>query len=375
MTKVLVIGGGFAGCCAAHLFSDRGWDVTVVERASFLGGGVKTHWYGGHPYTYGPRHFLTEDSRLFEFLNRYVPMRMIAAEHENLTYVERDSTFYTWPMHADDVDRMPDRDKVREELASSTGVASARNFEEMWVGSVGRTLYEKFAKTYSEKMWQVGSNTELDGFEYGDEDDETKIRVHLRSGPRAAWNRPNVISAFPLAPNGYDDYFVIATRHATVLLNTEVEAFDVENYRVKLSGEWRTYDIIVSAIPPELLLNNAFGPLRWMGRDFIKIVLPVEWVFPPNVIFLYYANEEPFTRIVEYKKFYRNKSDSSLLGLEIPSKRNKLYPFPSKKDQQIAQKYFDALPERVFSIGRLGSYRYIDVDDIIAQCLALNERL
>ncbi len=375
MTRVLVIGGGFAGCCAAHMTSERGWDVTLIERASFLGGGVKTHWYGGQPYTYGPRHFLTEDERLFAFLEQYVPMRSIATDHENMTFVERDSAFYTWPMHADDIERMPDKEQIRKELADAPGTAGAKNFEEVWVDSIGPTLYEKFAATYSRKMWQVDSNTLLDGFEFAADDEETKLNVRLKTGSRAAWDKGNVISAFPEAPNGYDDYFDIATANTTVKLNTEAEAFDVENYRCKIDGEWHTFDLIISTTSPEILMNNAFGELRWMGRDFFKIVLPVERVFPENVIFLYYANEEPFTRIVEYKKFYRNKSPVSLLGLEIPSKSNKLYPFPSKKDQRIAQQYFEAMPERVFSIGRLGSYQYIDIDDIIGQCFGLMERL
>ena len=375
MTKVLVIGGGFAGCCAAHMSADRGWDVTLVERAPFLGGGVKTLWYGGHPYTYGPRHFLTEKEELFDWLNQYVPMRHIGKEHENMTFVERDSAFYTWPIHADDVERMPEAEEIKQQIAEAPGAGGAKNFEEVWVRSIGQIMYGKFAETYSKKMWQVESNTELDGFDFAEEGEETKLNVRLKTGPRAAWHRGDVISAFPLAPNGYDDYFDIATRDVDVKLSTEVEVFDVENYRCKIDGEWNDYDIIISTTSPEILMNNAFGELRWMGRDFFKIVLPVEWVFPENVIFLYYANEEPFTRIVEYKKFYRNESSSSLIGLEIPSKRNKLYPFPARKDRDIAQKYFDAMPEKVFSIGRLGSYEYIDVDDIIDQCLELMKKI
>ena len=69
MKKALVIGGGFAGCAAAHQLELNGkLDVTLVEANSYLGAGVRTHWYGGHPYTFGPRHFLTEDEIAYEFL-------------------------------------------------------------------------------------------------------------------------------------------------------------------------------------------------------------------------------------------------------------------------------------------------------------------
>lgn len=363
MTSVLVIGGGMAGCCAAHLLSEKGLRVTLVESAPFLGGGAKTFYYGGHPYTFGPRHFLTKDERLFEFLNRHVPLRRIP-DHEFLTYVERDPGFYHFPIHRDDVDLMPDRDTILEELKRCGGVERARNLEEYWVASVGPTLYDKVVKTYSKKMWQLESNAELDDFTWSPKG------AALKTGPKAAWTE--AISAFPVKFNGYDDYFDIATKNVCVHLGTKIEAYDVENYRVKLGGQWFSYDVIINTISPEILLNNAFGPLRWIGRELFKIVLPVEEVFPPNVYFLYYANEEPFTRIVEYKKFYRYTASTTLLGIEIPSFTNKLYPYPVGADQAVATKYFDALPERVFSIGRAGSYNYrIDLDDCIQQAMDL----
>lgn len=367
MVKALIIGGGMAGCCAAQLLSEQGWRVTLVESAPFLGGGCKTFLYGGHPYTYGPRHFLTKDEALFEFLDRYVPMRRIP-EHEFLTYVERDPGFYHFPIHVDDIDLMPDREQIRKELGGRADVNRATNFEEFWLASVGPTLYSKFVKTYSAKMWQIASNAEFDDFAWSPKG------TALKTGPKAAWTE--AISAFPSKINGYDDYFEMATRDVDVRLSTPIEVFDVERYRVKIDGRWRTYDIIVSTIFPEVLLNHAFGPLRWVGRDFFKIVLPVKEVFPKDVYFLYYANDEPFTRIVEYKKFYRYESATTLLGMEIPSFSNKLYPYPTSKDKAIAQRYFDALPERVFSIGRSGSYEYrIDIAGCIRQALDLAAKL
>ena len=87
-------------------------------------------------------------------------------------------------------------------------------------------------------------------------------------------------------------------------LNTNDRQYDIDNHRVKIKGEWSGWDIIVSTISPKIILQYCYGPLRWMGRDFFKLVLPVEEVFPKQIYFLYYANEEPFTRIVEYKKFF-----------------------------------------------------------------------
>jgi len=98
LKKALIIGGGFAGCAAAHVLElQGGWDVTLVEKNSFLGAGVRTQWYGGHPYTFGPRHFLTQNEEVFEFLNKYCPLRR-CPDHVFLSYVEEDGNFYNYPI-------------------------------------------------------------------------------------------------------------------------------------------------------------------------------------------------------------------------------------------------------------------------------------
>ena len=92
--KVLVIGGGFGGVAAARLVSKiKNTKVTLVEKSSNLGAGVRTNFYGGHPYTFGPRHFLTQNRDVFYYLNKIVPMRS-CGEHEFITYVEEDNKFY-----------------------------------------------------------------------------------------------------------------------------------------------------------------------------------------------------------------------------------------------------------------------------------------
>lgn len=363
MVKALIIGGGPAGCIATDMLTRKGWDVTLVESHSELGGSCRTFWWGGHPYTLGPRHFLTKREDVWNYLDAACPLRRYEG-HEFLTYVERDQAFYHFPIHRDEVELMPDSQKIREELAVCSGAEGAHNLEEYWLMSVGPTLYEKFVNSYSRKMWGIDSNTEITDFGF------TPKGVALKTGPiKAAWSE--AMSGFPLAADGYNSWFDKTVQNATVKLNTHCEDYDIENHRVKIAGEWHRYDIIVSTVSPEVILKDAFGALRWAGRDFLKIVLPVEHCLPPEIYFLYYANTEPFTRIVEYKKFYHYDSPTTLLGIEVPSTRNKLYPYPMKADQERHQKYIDALPKNVFSIGRSGSYRYLDIGMIIEQCMDL----
>ena len=91
-------------CCSCHLLKkkDEGWNVDLIERSAFLGAGNKTMFYGGHPYTFGPRHFLTQDVPVFEYLNELLPIRK-CQEHEFITYVEKDSQFYNFPINRQDI--------------------------------------------------------------------------------------------------------------------------------------------------------------------------------------------------------------------------------------------------------------------------------
>jgi UDP-galactopyranose mutase len=368
MKSALIIGGGFAGCAAAHqLALQGGWDVTLVESAPFLGAGVRTKWYGGHPYTFGPRHFLTREERLFDFLNRYVPLRRL--KHVFLTYVERDAQFYNFPIHVDDIERMPDRDRIRRELAEVKTGESANNVEEYWLGSVGPTLYEKFAKHYNHKMWQIEDNRLLDDAVPS----WTSKGALLYEGPREGFH--DAISAYPYAPNGYDDYFGIATAEATVLLSTTIEKYDIPRRRVQLSGQWREFDAIINTIGADALFERCFGELKFVGLEFHPIVLPVEQCFPGDVFFLYYSGQEKFKRLVEYKKFTQHKAPTTLIGIEFPSMNGKYYALPMKSERSKALRYIDLMPANVFSIGRAGSYRYIDIDDCIAQAMEVAEKL
>lgn len=374
MKKALIIGGGFAGCAAAQQIGElNGWDVTLIESASFLGGGCKTLWYGGHPHTFGPRHFLTQNEVIFEYLNKFCPLRK-CNDHVFLTYVEQDDRFYNYPIHIDDIDKMPDANKIHAELnpilderkkfGMVKGALDAKNLEEFWISSVGETLYEKFIKDYSKKMWNVKDNRIIDDFGWSPKG------VALKEGGRAAWD--TAISAYPIAADGYDQFFTRATEKATVRLNTRIDKFDIKNKTVIVNGQPEKYDVIVNTISPDLLFDKKFGELPYIGRDFHAFVLPVAHAFPENTYFIYYAGSEKFTRMVEYKKFtrYRYDEQSTILGLEIPSLNGRYYPMPIKQKYDLAKKYFDEMPDGVFSIGRAGSYEYrVDIDDSIEQAM------
>ena len=363
MKKALNIGGGIAGCAAAHQLSlQGGWDISLVEKGKHLGAGNYTHLYGGHPYTFGPRHFLTQNEEVYNFLNSYLPLRH--CDHIFQTYVEKDAQFYDYPIHKNDIPRMPDSDKIQQELGQATldNVANAKNLEEYWKASVGTTLYDKFINEYSKKMWQIEDNKLLDDFTWSPKG------VALKEGTREAWD--TAISCYPYALDGYNSYFEIATEKARVFLETTISDFDIPNKEVVFNGEKHKYDVIINTISPDDIFDQCHGTLPYVGRDMHMFVLPIEYAFPDQTYFLYYAGNEKFTRLVEYKRFTQYKSPHTLIGMEIPSANGKHYPLPFKSEYERAKKYLDMLPDGVFSIGRAGSYQYrVDIDDCIEQAM------
>lgn len=361
LKKAIVIGAGVGGCIPAMLLAEKGWSVTVVEKAGFTGGGNRTFFHGGHPYTFGPRHFLSPYPEAFEFVSKIVPLRHI--DKINYTYIESDGAFYTYPMHEDDIPKMPEAEKIYQELAALPEESYSQNFEEFWLSRVGDTLYTKFVKEYNKKAWQIEDNSVMDfGFE------KTVKARPMETGDRYEFR--DWFNCYPIAHDGYNKLFDVALDGCEVLLNTTITAFDPENCTVYIGDQKLQGDILISTISPDILMDYQYGELKYVGREFHKIVLPVEFALPEEVYFVYYPNaNEAQTRLCEFKKFTLHKSPTTLLGLEIPSLKNKLYPTLIKSEVDKAQKYFDALPPNVYCMGRMGKYRYIDLDDIVVDSL------
>lgn len=365
--SALIIGGGVAGCAAAHqLVLMGGWDVTLIESAPFLGAGVRTFWHGGHPYTFGPRHFLTPNEKVFDYFDRLITLRPLP--HQFLTYIEADRQFYNLPIHIDDVEKMPERDEIYRQLDKARPVQESDSLADYWRNSVGNILYEKLVRDYNLKMWGVSAE-EIDTYNWSPKG------ATLKTGPRAAFD--GIFSAYPYAADGYNRYFDLSTQGVHVRLNTRIESFNFEERAIWTEGEYLTYDIIVCTISPDVPYNYAHGALPYLGRTIHKVVFPVEFVLPPDVYWIYDAgNKEKWTRIVEYKKFTGHESPHTLIGLEIPSDEGKHYPLPLKKFQRQAQLYYDLMPPGVFCMGRNGSYRYgVNIADCIEQAFELRELL
>ena len=366
--KALVIGGGIAGCAASYFLAKKKFSVDLVEAGPVLGAGNKTQWFGGHPHTFGPRHIVTKDRDVFDFMDKMSPMRKLK-NYQLWNYQHEEKTFFNYPVNKRDIESFDRKIEIEKELSilseNTIAVDKLKNFEEYWRASIGDILYEKFIGPYSKKMWPEIENTQIDDFSWSPKGSP------LRSGGYDVYPESDGwIVAYPDSPNGYDPYFSLLTANVNVCINTEIKIYNTLSKKFFFNEEWHKYDVVVSSISPDNLFNSCYGRLGFMGRDLEMIVLPIENLFPPDVYMLHYPGPEKYTRIVEYKKFTNFKSKNTLLGVEYPSKNGKHYPMPLKSEQNKARKYFELMPDGVFNVGRAGSYHYsIDIDDSVNQAM------
>jgi len=343
--KATILGGGFAGTTVAHLLAKDGWDVRLIEKEAHLGGGCRTYFYGGHPFTYGPRLYYGYSDKVFKWVDSFIKIRRFP--FELLTYVEDEARFFSYPIHQDDIPHMKNAVAIWREIREADKTKEPVDFEDYWIKRVGRTLYDMFVNGYSKKMWMIDDNRIFDIFKWSAKDEP------IANGTKEAYKGSYI--GYPVNLHGYNPYFDKMTEDVEVIHGTYRHGDDTQS------------DVVVSTIPVDEFCGYALGELPYVGRDFSVFILPAKQVFPGDVRFCHYAGGEPHTRITEFKKITYYDSPDSLFVLETPSKNNKLYPYLTKANMALTARYLGGLPENVHSIGRLGTYKYSTIEQTIVQ--------
>ena len=352
--KALILGGGFAGTTTAYLLKKEGYDVTLIEKEPHLGGGCRTFFHGGHPFQYGPRVYYGYSKKIHQWVNDFCPIRRFPFELR--TYVETEGKFFHYPIHEDDLPKFSRYEEIKEELKERDNSKEPQDFEEYWINRVGKTLYDMFVNNYSKKMWMIDSNKIFDIFKWSAKDKP------IETGPKGTYK--DSIIGYPYAYDGYNQYFEKMT-----------EGIGVFTGITHKHGDLMYADVVINTTPIDEFCGYQFGELPYVGRDFTVFTLPCKQVFPHDIRFCHYAGKEPFTRITEFKKLTYYDSEDTLLVLETPSKSNKLYPYQTKANLDTVGKYLASLPENVYSIGRLGTYKYSTIEQTIFQAFEVVSKI
>jgi UDP-galactopyranose mutase len=357
---VLVVGAGFAGCVMAErLASQCGLRVLIVERRPHIGGNAfDTYDDSGllvHPY--GPHIFHTNSAEVFGYLSQFTAWR--AYEHRVLASV--DGQRVPIPINLDTLNRLyglaMTSDEVEPFLAArAEPVTPVRTSEDVVVSRVGRELYLKFFRGYTRKQW---------GLDPSELDASVTARVPTRTNRDDRYFTDTYQS---MPRDGYTRLFERMVSHPgiSVMLRTD--------YRdVVAALPWRH---LVYTGPIDTFFAHRHGRLPYRSLHFEHETLPVEQAQPVGTI--NHPNEHAFTRVTEFKHLTGQRHPMTSVVREYPrAEGDPFYPVPRPENQTLYERYRDEAEtlHDVSFVGRLATYRYYNMDQVVAQSLTAYKRL
>jgi UDP-galactopyranose mutase len=357
----LIVGAGFAGSVLAErLAADAGKRVLLVDRRPHVGGNAYDEYNadGILIHRYGPHIFHTNSSQIAAHLSRFTEWRPY--EHRVLAKV--DGQLVPIPINLTTINRLYGLELGPDEVeaflaARAEPVAEVRTSEDVVVGRVGRELYEKFFRGYTRKQWGVDPS-ELDK--------SVTARVPTRNNSDDRYFGDS-FQNMPL--HGYTRMFERMLDHPNIkiMLNTDFkEIRDEVQYRA-----------LIYSGPIDEFFEYRYGPLPYRSLRFQHETLDQEWLQPVAVV-NYPAPQTPWTRVTEYKHLTGQKHDRTSITYEFPSAEgDPYYPIPRAENAELYRKYqalADATPNVRF-VGRLATYRYYNMDQVVGQALSLYQKI
>jgi UDP-galactopyranose mutase len=359
----LVVGAGFAGSVLAErLASERGERVCVVDRRDHIGGNAfdELDAAGILIHRYGPHIFHTNSEAVFAHLSRFTKWR--AYQHRVLARLA-DGMLVPMPINRTTVNRLyqlslTTEAEVEEFFASRAEPAPViRTSEDVVVSRVGRQLYETFFRGYTRKQWGLDPS-ELDR------------TVTARVPTRADEDDRYFTDTHQFMPaDGYTAMFRRMLDHPniTVMTGTDYQSVrdSIPHRRLIWTG------------PVDEFFGHRFGVLPYRSLTFKHETHDREWFQPVGTV-NYPGEEVPFTRVSEYKHLTGQSHPRTSITYEYPSAEgDPYYPVPRPENAALYKQYealADATPD-VWFVGRLATYRYYNMDQVVAQALATFRRI
>jgi UDP-galactopyranose mutase len=360
MFDYLIVGAGFAGSVLAERLA-RGLDkkVLLIDRRNHVGGNA----YDCHDangiliHRYGPHIFHTNSEDIFSYLSRFTEWR----QYQHRVRACVDGRLVPIPINLDTLHELYGFDFTPQQMKDYlAGVAEKRErietSEDVVVSSVGRELYEKFFRNYTRKQW---------GLDPSELDAQVTARVPVR------FNRD-------------DRYFtdVFQAMPARGFTRMFENMLDHENIQILLQADYRdvvdqmNFRELIFTGPVDEYFDYRFGPLPYRCLEF-KHETHHQRVFQPAPV-VNYPNEYGYTRITEFKYLTGQEHPVTSIVYEFPrAEGDPYYPIP-RPDNAALYKRYQALANEtpgVHFVGRLATYRYYNMDQVVGQALTLYSKI
>mgnify|MGYP000482025164 CR=1 FL=1 len=359
----LIVGAGFAGAVLAErLASQCGKKCLVVDRRNHIGGNAYDHYdkAGVLIHTYGPHYFRSNSERIVEYLGQFTEWHPV--DYKILSWAE--GRYWQFPINLNTFEQLLGRPSTPEEMEKTLAewrvpVKTPQNSEEVIVSQVGWKLYEMFFKNYTRKQWKRDPK-DLDASVCG--------RIPVRTNRDDRYLSEN-FQALP--KEGYTRMFERMLDHPNIEIRLNT---DYREIRQALSFGHMIYTGAVDEY-----FNCCYGALPYRSLRFEPETLPQE-TFQP-VMQVNYPNDEAFTRIVEIKHATGQKLPVTTIVREYPEDygpgKEAYYPIPAPDAKALYEKYRELADqeEKVSFVGRLATYRYYNMDQVVGMALTEFEKL
>lgn len=358
----LIVGAGLFGAVFAREAMDRGKTCLVLDRRDHIGGNIYTEEIEGiQVHRYGAHIFHTSDRRVWDYINRY-------AEFNNYinspVAVYRDE-LYNLPFNMNTFSRMwnirtpREAKKIIEGQIADLHIEEPGNLEEQALSLVGRDVYEKLVKGYTEKQW-------------GRDCKDLPAFIIRRLPLRFTYDNNYFNDRYQGIPiGGYTSIVRKLLKGADVRTGVdylkEREAYEGAAGRIVFTGMIDEY------------YGYRLGPLEYRSVRFETEVLDCD-NYQGNAVVNYTDREVPWTRIIEHKHFEFGTQEKTVISREYSSEwkvgDEPYYPVNDEKNSRLYEEYaaLAAEEKNVIFGGRLGAYRYYDMDKVIASALELAKK-
>ena len=360
---VLIVGAGLYGATVAQRLREKGKRVLVLEKRPHVGGNVYTEEIEGiQVHRFGAHIFHTNDKRVWDYVNRFAEFN----RYTNAPVANYHGELYSLPFNMYTFNRMwgvvmprEAEAKIAEQRAAA-GISEPKNLEEQAISLVGTDIYEKLVKGYTEKQWGRPCS-ELPAF------------IIRRLPVRFTFDNNYFNARFQGIPiGGY-----------TAMVEKMLEGIEVKlgvDYLAEKSVWDRMAKTVVYTGPIDRYFAYRFGPLQYRSIRFETEVLDTP-NYQGNAVVNYTDRETPYTRIIEHKHFAFGSQPKTVISREYSSEwqpgDEPYYPVNDEKNNAHYEQY-RALANRELNMwfgGRLGEYKYYDMDAVIAAALDTAEKL
>lgn len=362
MTNYLVVGAGLFGAVFAHEAAQRGHKVRVIEKRDHVAGNIYTkEVHGIQVHQFGAHIFHTSKKEIWEYVNQFAEFN----RYTNSPVANYNGEIYNLPFNMNTFNKLwgvatPKEAMAKiEEQRSVLNGKKPENLEEQAISLIGTDIYEKLIKGYTEKQWGRKA-TELPAF------------IIRRLPVRLTYDNNYFNDTYQGIPiGGYTQIVEKMLDHDNITVETGVDFFDRKEEYLK------EYDKVVFTGMIDQFFDYKLGELEYRSLRFETEVLD-EDNHQGNAVVNYTDAETPYTRIIEHKHFEFGKGEKgkTVITREYPSdwKRGDepYYPVNDSKNNSLYKQYQELASkeaENVIFGGRLGQYRYYNMDQVIGAAL------